>query len=199
MGETETDQGTHYDLALRMGPRRFYWRLPYAGVWLRPDRMEWAAGTKFERKYADLRSIHLSQGYVPRSGTIASSAITFRNGDLLTVTSATDRGLSDDGRIQIYRDFLLDLHARLSDDDRKCIAFTSGNSGALQMFGKITMVVATLFFVVLPLGLLIFTRDLQALYITGVGAFFVFPMWKVIRRNEPRTYDSRRLDEDLLP
>jgi hypothetical protein len=55
------------------------------------------------------------------------------------------------------------------------------------------------FFIVLPLVLLVITGEIETLFITLAGVAFIIPAFRTMRKNEPRTYNPDRLDEDLFP
>ena len=61
------------------------------------------------------------------------------------------------------------------------------------------MVIAGLFFVGLPLILVLLTGKAKALLIALAGFAFVFPVFKTMRKNEPRTYSPDSVPPDLLP
>ena len=190
-----------YDLFLREGATGgLVWRYRDEGVVLTPLGLEWtASGVKRSTVYGLIRCIRIQTGHVPKSGFFGSCTITFRNGQTLTVNSLNSWGSPDEDRLDDYAEFLQDLHAHLSDEDRKRISFIAGMTEGRQMFGKVAVVIAGAFFVLLPLVLLVFTGEIKALFITAAGAAFIYPMYRTMKKNEPRTYNPLHLDDDLFP
>jgi hypothetical protein len=78
------------------------------------------------------------------------------------------------------------------------VHFFSGTAATKALGFKITLVVATLFFVGLPLALVVL-EPLQALLIAAAGAAFVWPMWRMAQSNQLRDYSPLDIPQDLLP
>jgi len=190
-----------YDLHFREGPARgLVLRYRDAGIRLTPTAMEWRAGDKPRTTdYTTIDAIRLQTGYLPKAGAFGTCIITFRNGRDLTVTSLDRWGSPDPERFDDYAEFIQDLHARLGDDDRRRIRFRAGSTEGRQIFGRIVTVIGALFFVGLPLVLLVLTGEIKTLFITAAGLAFIVPVFRTLKKNEPRTYDPRRLDDDLYP
>ena len=158
-----------------------------------------ADGIRRKLAYTEIVEIRLQTGHIPRSGDFGACAIKFRNGVLLTVNSLNSWGTPDDERVDPYITFVEDLHARLGQEDRGRIRFLAGNTDGRYRFGVFAAVLAGAFFVVLPLVLVFVTGESEALFLTLAGVFFVYPVIRVIRKNEPRSYNPQRLDDDLFP
>ena len=191
----------HYDLHFREGPAGgLVWRYRDAGVALSPTGMEWRAqGQQRFTDWSTIDTIRVQTGHIPKSGYFGSCQITFRNGRMLTVNSLDSWGRADPGRYDDYAEFLQDLHAHLGDADKKRIRFVAGMTEGRQMFGKVAVFIGGAFFIALPLVLLLITGEIKALFITLAGAAFIVPAFKTMKKNEPRTYDPARLDDDLFP
>jgi hypothetical protein len=191
----------HYDLYFREGPGGgFVWRNRDSGVTLSPTGMEWRS--RGQQRFTDWSTIHqirVQTGHIPKSGYFGSCEVTFRNGRKLTVTSLDSWGSADTGRLDDYAEFLQDLHAHLGEADKKRIRFVAGMTEGRQIFGKVAAVIGGAFFVLLPLVLLLITGEIKALFIMLGGAAFIFPVFRVMKRNEPRTYNPDHLDDDLFP
>jgi hypothetical protein len=190
-----------YDLHIREGATGgLVWRYRDEGVVLTPLGIEWTAnGVRREVPYADIASIRIQTGHVPKSGYFGSCTMTFRGGLTLTVNSLNSWGSPDDDRLDDYAEFLEDLHARLGDEDRRRIHFLAGATEGRQMFGRFAVILGGAFFVALPLVLLIITGEIKTLLIALGGLAFIVPAFRTLQKNEPRTYDPRRLDDDLFP
>jgi hypothetical protein len=59
-------------------------------------------------------------------------------------------------------------------------------------------VIAALFFVGTPLVLVFIVRDWRVLLTLAAGAAFIWPFWKVIETNRPRSYDPRFPPGELM-
>ena len=199
-GEHRATAPQHYDLHHREGSQRVFWRYRDDGVTVKPEGLEWKAeGVRRTEPFSDIAAIRLETGSIPRSGYFATCTISFRSGDSLVVNSLDGRGMPDDDRIAPYMAFVRDLHARLGPEDRQRIRFLAGNTKGRYRFGMVAAVLAGAFFVVLPLVLLAITGESKALFLTLTGAFFVYPVIRTVRKNEPRSYAPDRLTDDLFP
>src|SRR3569623_1500253 len=85
------------------------------------------------------------------------------------------RGIADGYRDGLFRQCGGDLHRKLIETgDAKDIYFHAGFSQS-RMTGLVFItIIAALMFVVLPLGLLIFTGDIQTLWMLLAGAGLVY-------------------------
>jgi len=200
-GRTEMPARRHFDLHFREGQGGgFIWRYRDSGITLSPEGIEWyASGQRRFTDYTTIHSIRIQTGHMPKSGSFGSCEITFRNGRRLTVTSLDSWGSPDHGRFDDYAEFLQDLHHHLARDDKQRIQFLAGMTEGRQMVGKVSAVVGGLFFVVLPLVLLVITGEVKALFIMIGGLAFIVPVFRTIQKNEPRTYNPDSLDADLFP
>lgn len=199
--ENPTDQRRHHDLHFREGPGGgIVWRFRDCGIWLSPAGLEWYAdGEKRFTDYTTIEAIRLQTGHIPKSGAFGSCILTFRNGRDLTVTSLDSWGSPDPGRFDDYAEFVQDLHGHLGDEDRRRIRFHAGSTPGRQMFGTVSIVLGGLMFVALPLVLVLITGEAKAFFIMLGGIAFIFPAFRTLKKNEPRSYDPRHLDEDLFP
>lgn len=190
----------YYDLAHREDAPAMVWRYRDFGVTLTADALEWTTqGMKQRSALKEIAGIHLTFGNVPRSGDFGSCRITFRNGRFLIINSFDSWGTPASERAPVYRQFVRDLHARLAPEDRRRISFNAGHSTTRQTLGKVFLVLAGLLFVVLPIGLLLFTGELKGLFITVAGVGFVYPFYRAMKANEPRSYDPDDIPDELLP
>jgi hypothetical protein len=60
------------------------------------------------------------------------------------------------------------------------------------------MVVFVLFFVGTPFVLLFIVRDWRVLLTLAAGAVFVWPFYKVVEKNRPRSYDPKNPPGELM-
>ncbi|MCB1501259.1 MAG: hypothetical protein KDK07_15995 [Bauldia sp.] len=189
-----------YELFHRGQGRGLVWRFRDEGVVLTPAGIEWRTdGAARSMPYAEIESIRIESGHIPKSGYFGTCTIVGRGDRTIAVNSLNSWGTADPGRLADYADFVQDLHARLSDDDRRRIRFNAGMTEGRQMFGKFAAILGGAFFLVLPVGLLIWTGEVKALFLALAGAIFVIPAFRLLKKNEPRSYDPQRLDDDLFP
>ena len=163
------------------------------GLTPEPDRLRYMRDGKWESKlYTDIAQINLAMNPVHKSAPMAQMTISFRNGAKMRVLNTTAWGNVDADQTQHYYRFKADLHQRLVESGAaQKITFTTGyTSGRAQMLG-VTLVIAGLFFVGLPIVLFIMTGQAQALLICLAGAAFVWPFYRASQRNAPGQYDPR--------
>jgi hypothetical protein len=189
----------HYALFVSEKQQRLFWKLKDEGVTLSAEGISWCAdGVERVRAWADVSGVNLSTGYIHKQGTVYSCIISFRDGGVLIVRSVSAWGHKDEEREPIYREFVEILHARLARPEFSGVHFFSGTAATKALGFKITLVVATLFFVGLPLALVVL-EPLQALLIAAAGAAFVWPMWRMAQSNRLRDYSPLDIPQDLLP
>lgn len=196
----EKPAAAHYDLFLRDGRKTFIFRYRDQGIALDGTGLTWRSGD-VERKqaYADIDSIRLQSASLPKSSTLYTCTIAFRDGQQLVVTNASQYGSGDDERTPVYGKFLRDLHKRIPQAERSRIRFCAGNSEGRQRFLWAALIIAALFFVGLPLVLLLYFRELEILWPLLAGAGFIYPLWRSATANEPRTYHCEYLPDELVP
>lgn len=175
------------------------WSRRDEGVTLHDDRLVWSVdgGTR-EAPLSAVRAVNIFLGGVDDQ-IVAVCAIDLGGGLVLHVTSGGAWGGADPDRAQAYRDFVADVHGRLLRRAGPAPAYRVGPPGARRNLLVAVLVIATGFFVVMPLVLLLMFRDLNALWITIAGAALVWPLYQQMERNSPRTYDPARPPEDLFP
>jgi len=198
---SKPDDRRYYDLYFREGPGGgIVLRYRYSGMRLSPAGMEWESeGERRFTDYSTIEAVRLQTGHIPKSGYFGTCEITFRNGRNVTVSSLDSWGSPDGERLDDYAEFIQDLHGHLSDEDRRRIRFEAGGTAFRQAFGTVAVILGGLMFVLLPLGLLLYTGEAKALFILIGGAAFIIPAFRTMQRNRPRTYDPHHLDEDLFP
>ena len=185
-----TPDAKHYDLFTTDGSRKFVWRLADEGIALEPDGIAvMRAGQWTRARYADIAAITLTSGAIGQSGLRGACTIRLNNLALIVVNNLNVRGIADGFRDGLFRQFVSDLHERLiQTSDAKNIFFHAGFSQS-RMTGLVFItIIAALLFIVLPLGLLIFTQDIQALWMLLAGVGLVYPVVRVARNNQPATY-----------
>lgn len=190
-----------YALFTLTGAPRIRWKFKDEGIAIEGDRLSWQDGEI--RKLAslkNLRKVHL-QCVETKDGAIGICCVTFRNLAKLTVRSGSAYGSPDEERALVYAAFLKDLHDSIvahNDQDAR-IDYVGGASPLRFKFVVGAMIVAIAMFVVLPVVLLFVTRDIQALWIAGGGAVFIYPLFRSMQRNAPQKYQPDSIPEELLP
>jgi hypothetical protein len=189
----------NYDLYFRFGAAKFSWRNAEPGVSLSDDAIAWTAdGGQQQAGLSDITGVHLQTGSIGQN-TIASCRLRFRDGSTLLVASNNGYGLQDDAHDKAYCVFVQDLHARLAARKAAPIAFTAGFSAARYRFGKVTIVVAGLFFLVTPVVLFLITGSWQMIWALFLGVSLLWPLYRVMRADAPRIYDPRQVPPELMP
>ena len=188
-----------YDLYIKAGERRVTWSYADHGVTLSDDAIAWVAdGQTSQVPLHDIARVHLQVSYLEDSA-IASCRLTFANGSGLSIVSSNKRGFQDATQDPIYVEFVHDLHARLAARRDANISFTAGFGEGRYLFGKVVIVVAGLFFIVTPVVALLFTGDWKLALLTYSGAVLVWPLYKAMQVNAPRSYDPQHVPPDLMP
>jgi len=190
----------HYNLMTREGTLFDHLTFDKQGITLDDEGLAWHCdGAEHSSPYSDIAGIRLEMGIVQGIGNLYTCRIQFRDDLVFYVVSTAGSGEKPGDRDAAYRDFVRDLHARIPPKDRTNIDFHAGNSAGRQMFGMITLVVATLFFIVMPLVLLLITRELSMVWALVVGSGLVIPLYRVLGRNTPRSYNPSRIPAELIP
>jgi hypothetical protein len=191
--------GKSYDLYLRAGERRLVWSHADHGIMLGDDAIAWEAdGRPSQVPLRDIVGVHLQLSYIEDSA-IGSCRLSFADGSGLSIVSSNKRGFEDATLDQLYVEFVHDLHARLAAQRDAPTSFTAGFGEGRYLFGKVVIVVAGLFFIVTPVVALLFTGDWKLALLTYSGAVLVWPVYKVMQANAPRTYDARQVPPELMP
>ncbi len=191
-----------YDLQFLLDNQGWYWSNPNRGVTITDDgpdsSMTWQAeGGSGKGLWTDIVSVTMRAATAGR-GAVNHCRIQFRDGSAFTVTNAGADGTLDESRIPIYRDFVRALHERLADAPPGTIRFIAGVSQGRYQFLQAMLFIAAVFFVGIPLVLLLVIRDWHILGLMAGGAAFVWPMWRVVTRNHPRDYDPRHPPGELV-
>jgi hypothetical protein len=194
---------TAFDLYYLQNGKHFFWRNPNHGVSLidagRESAIAWRpeSGEAVRGLWTDIVSVNMTSATNGKN-IINNCRINFRNSRFLVVTDAGTTGEVDHDRTPVYRDFVRALHLRLAQAPAGTIAFNAGASEGRHTVMMVMGVIAALFFVGTPLVLVFIVRDWRVLLTLGAGAAFIWPFWKVIETNRPRSYDPRRPPGELM-
>jgi hypothetical protein len=190
----------HYALFVSESQARLFWKLRDEGVTLSAEGISWrTGGVERARAWNEIAGVNLAVGYVHKQGNVYACTISFRGGGVLIVRSVSAWGHQDEERDPVYREFVQTMHAVLARPELSGVHFHAGSTKGRALGLKIVMGIAVLFFVVLPLALIFIGPPLEVLFLVAAGAAFVWPLWRVMQANEPRTYSPRELPADLLP
>lgn len=193
---------TFYDLHVVLDDKRFFWRNPNHGVTLldagRDSAILWQTESgEGRRLWTDIAAVNMLSASDGKDA-VNHCRIGFRDGRALTVTDAGPSGQVDHDRTPRYRDFIRALHARLVHAPQGTIRFSAGVSESRHHAMMAIGTIGALFFVGLPVVLLFVVRDWRVLGPLAVGAAFIWPFWKLIERNRPRSYDPRHPPGELM-
>lgn len=193
---------TSYDLHVVLDDKRFFWRNPNHGVTLidagRDSAILWQTESGESRRlWTDIVAVNMLSASDGKDA-VNHCRIAFRDGRSLTVTDAGPSGQVDHDRTPRYRDFIRALHARLAHAPQGTIRFSAGVSESRHHAMMAIGTIGALFFVGLPVVLLFVVRDWRVLGPLAVGAAFIWPFWKIIERNRPRSYDPRHPPGELM-
>jgi hypothetical protein len=194
---------TAYDLYYLVNDKRFFWRDLNRGVTLvdggRDSAILWhtTKGEAGRQLWTDIISVNLTSGTSGKD-VINNCRIDFRGGRFIVVTDAGPTGQVNHGRTPIYRDFVRALHSRLALAPQGTIRFSAGIWQTRQVLMLTLGVIARLLFVATPPGLVMIVREWRALGPLAAGTSFIWPFWKTIEDNWPRTYDPREPPGELM-
>ena len=179
---------------------RFYWRNPNHGITVGDDGLTFTVdGTPRAIGWSDIAAVHLQMAALGTAeNTIDQCKIDFTDGSAIVVSNATASGLPSAAQTPLYRNFIHDLHAHLAPRASGAIRFNAGMATWRYRALMITLVIASLFFIVTPLGLMLFTGDWHLLILAVTGVAFVWPFVLLLSKCAPRAYSPDALPEELL-
>lgn len=181
-----------YDLNTHDGEVSTVWRHTDSGVRLSGNRIGWTAGGRtHEAPLADIASIRLTTAVDSLRGPMGATAcrIRFSNGAGVTVFGGNSFNPDEPARAVRYCAFVDDLHRRLGPKERASIRFIAGFGGARFGIGLVLVIVASLFFIVTPLVLLLITGEARLLIAPLFGVFLIGGLLKLVQTNAPHVYD----------
>ena len=189
-----------YKLFVRKGMPRFYLRNTDEGVYLSSKGIGWFIdGTSHTRDWNQISAVNLVVAHIPKNGPSGTCKITFTDGAVLSVLSASQWGNSDAARNVEYGRFLTDFHTSIPQSARGTIRFQTGFGRARHVGMTVAFVVAAAFFVVMPLGLTLYFREWEGLFVTFAGAGIVAPLYFMVRAAKPAEYQPNRVPPDHYP
>lgn len=192
----------HYALYFLIDSKRFFWRNPNCGVTMtdagKDSALAWTTERgEVRRLWTDIAAVNMvsvSDG----KAEVNQCRVAFRDGRSITVTDAGAAGSLDEEQTPLYRDFVRALHERLAHAPAGTIRFTAGVSETRHMVLTVTAFIAALLFIALPVVLLFVVRDWRVLGPLAAGVGLVWPIWKIVENNRPRSYDPRHPPSELM-
>jgi hypothetical protein len=153
-------------------------------------------GVTGEEQFNNITAVHLETSNT-KSNT-ESCAITFADGNVLTVLNSNPGGYRDAALAESYRSFVHDVHARLAAGSFSGIRFTEGwplwRCSAMLILAAFT----ALFLTSAGLWTLLCQRDLKGLAMLVLGGYGAWRWYRIALNNLPRDYTPDRLPEFLL-
>jgi hypothetical protein len=188
----------HYDLSIRTSRAFVFFVNTNRGVTLRADRLAWTcSGENDAALFSSIRSVHLQTSGSWES-PLTACRITFADRYELEVTDADRLGYPDPERRQPWRDFVHELHARLLASGNAAIRYTAGLQGhRYPVLIGLTILLAAIF-VIVPVLAMLRLQSFEPVMIMLAGAGLIWPLYRMIEKNAPATYDPRHLPKDLL-
>lgn len=180
---------TCYDLFTRDGQTRFVLRQRDEGIRIGESAISvLRSGQWVDTPFASISTIRLSTALVGRR-QIAQCVIELRDGSKLITSNASASGLRDSGRDSDYRSFVRSLHNQLlATGAASRIRFISGFSQARMNVLIASLIVATAFFFILPLVMLMVTQNPKALLAMLASIGLLIPSGQIVKVNQPATY-----------
>jgi hypothetical protein len=191
-------------------------------VALKGGALSWRSEDRQESQtIKEIASVHLESGGTWQD-VIDKCDIAFQDGTRVVVTSATDRGVGSAERAATYRDFVRALHEALRETGRAPVRFTAGYGETRYRVVLVCACLLALMLVVLPLGLWIMALNCtpppadcgldspvcvparecpepgRVFLLMLTSAFFLWPLYRMVKANAPRDYSADAPPEDLL-
>jgi hypothetical protein len=203
--DERTTTGTHertYDVFFTTSAGRFYLRNPNRGVTLTADGLAWTfAGKADGAPFKNIATVNLQSGgswHAP----LNLCEVIFADRYKLIVTNGDALGFKSAEQSARYRDFVHDLHARLAAHAATRtgppIAFTAGYPAGRYALLMVLAVAMGLITIGVPLVALLFTGEVRPFMLLIVGAFFIWPLKRMMANNAPRAYDPAKLPKELV-
>jgi len=185
-----------YDVCFYVNGRP-YLRMLDHGIALDRDSIAWTTrdSQTTEMAFGNIVAINLKS-----SGSrviVEQCAITFADNTVLTVVNSGLGGYSDRQRALAYRDFVRDLHARLTGASYSAIRFTGVPRGrylAMLAFAAAMALVCG----VVGLAEFLTVHDWRGPILILLGGYSCWRLGRKALANAPRDYTPERLPENLL-
>ena len=195
------NQPRAYTLCYREDEVRVFWRMDDRPILLHENGLQWSApNSPMQRAtFEDIVRIRLVVVSGGEDGSIGSCILHFKQGRILTVMGGNNWGVCEPQKAELYRRFVHDLHRRLGADDCSRIKFLAGHTEGSRGLSRAALILAALFFILLPLGLFVATGEPECLFLMLGGFAFASPFFRLFKANTPRNYSPRNIPAELLP
>ena len=198
---TDSNERTH-DVFFTTSAGRLYLRNPNHGVTLGTDHIAWTFADKADgAPFKNIVQVNLHSGGSWQT-PISLCEIMFADRYKLIVIDGDGLGLKSAEQSARYRDFVYDLHARLTARAAMRagppIAFTAGYPAGRYLFLLVLTVILGLICVGAPLVMLLITGEVRPLMLLIVGALFIWPLKRMMANNVPRSYDPAQLPKEIM-
>jgi hypothetical protein len=198
--ETPQNNPLTYDLALQVRGCGVAWTIRNRGITLSDERIDWAIDGRADAARLDsIVEVTLRTGGAwIEEGPTATCQIAFRDGYALIVSDANTAGFKDEAQARPYRDFVRDLHARLA-RCRTTARFTAGYGRTqFQVIAALAVLLAAMG-IGIPVVLFFARPSLEILLLLGGGIGLTVPLFTMLLKNSPRSYEPTRIPAELLP
>jgi len=199
---TETPQANaaHYALALHVKGQGFALTIRNRGITLSDERLDWVFEGRADAARLDsIAQVHLQTGGAwTEEAPVAMCRITFRDGYTLTISDVDKAGFKDGTQAGAYRTFVHDLHARLAKLNSTA-RFTAGY-GTTQFPVLMACAIALgAMGIGIPVVLLFLRPDIEILLVLFGGLALTVPLFTMLFKNSPRSYEPTHIPTGLLP
>ncbi len=188
-----------YDLALQSNRQRLAFRVRTRRITVADDRLDWEIDDQPDAALlASVVEVNLRTGG-SWTHPVAQCRIRFKDGFILIVSDAAATGYPDEAKLPIYREFVHDLHRRLTALPDLQARFVTGVTKT--QFHVVAL--GALFFLAIgvgiPVAVFFLAPGWELVLLLVAGAAFVWPLLRMMHYNSPGTYDPRKLPSELLP
>lgn len=200
MLDTPQADSRAYDLALQVKGQGFAFTIRNRGITLSDDRLDWVfEGRADAARLDNIAQVHLQTGGAwMEEGPAAMCRITFRDGYTLIISDVDKVGFKDDTRAGIYRAFVRDLHGRLVKLGGAA-RFTAGYSETQFRVIAVCALLLGAIGVGIPVVAFFFRPEVEILLVLAGGIVLTVPLFTMLIKNSPRSYDPRHFPAELLP
>lgn len=191
-----------HDVFFTTSAGRFYIRNPNHGVTLTADGLAWTFSGKADgAPFKNIAKVNLQSGgswHAP----LNLCEITFADRYKLIVTNGDVHGVKNAEQNARYCDFVHDLHARLAAHATARtgppISFTAGYPAGRYPLLMVLAAVMGLITIGVPLVALLITGEVRPFMLLIAGAFFIWPLMRMMQENAPRAYDPAKLPREIV-
>jgi hypothetical protein len=190
-----------YELALRGKGQAFAFTIRNRGITLSDDRLDWTIDGRADAARLDsIGEVQLRTGggWTGDDGPSAMCSIIFRDGYTLMVSDADKNGFRDRPAAGPYRAFVYDLHDRLVKLD-VAARFTAGYRQTQFGVVAVCAIILGAIGIGIPVVALFFRPEFEILLTLGGGLALTIPLFTMVLKNSPRSYDPRQIPTELLP